>query len=60
MNKMENKTILGCELDVFDTEPATKNILFGLENVLLTPHIAGVTVDSQTKALEAILKLCMK
>jgi phosphoglycerate dehydrogenase-like enzyme len=34
--------------------------LNGHPNLVITPHVAGVTVDSQTKALEAILKLCMK
>tara|TARA_Y100000034_G_scaffold120750_1_gene164070 strand:- start:1045 stop:1623 length:579 start_codon:yes stop_codon:yes gene_type:complete len=34
--------------------------LSGHPNLVITPHIAGVTVDSQRKALEIILKLCMK
>ena len=29
-------------------------------NLVITPHVAGVTVDSQRKAMEIILKLCMK
>ena len=29
-------------------------------NLIITPHVAGVTVDSQRKAMEIILKLCMK
>jgi len=34
--------------------------LNGHPNLVITPHVAGVTVDSQRKALEVILKLCMK
>ena len=34
--------------------------LNGHPNLVITPHVAGVTVDSQRKALEIILKLCMK
>ena len=34
--------------------------LSGHSNLVITPHVAGVTVDSQRKALEVILKLCMK
>ena len=29
-------------------------------NLVITPHVAGGSVDSQRKALEIILKLCMK
>ena len=32
----------------------------GYSNLVITPHVAGVSVDSQRKALEIILKLCMK
>ena len=41
-------------------EELKKSRLYRSDRVVITPHIAGVTVDSQTKALEAILKLCMK
>ena len=41
-------------------EELKKSRLYKSDEVVITPHIAGVTVDSQTKALEAILKLCMK
>ena len=41
-------------------EELKKSRLYRSDKVVITPHIAGVTVDSQTKALEAILKLCMK
>ena len=30
------------------------------DNLIITPHVAGVTVDSQTKAFMEILTLCMK
>ena len=32
----------------------------GYFNLVITPHVAGVSIDSQRKALEIILKLCMK
>ena len=41
-------------------EELKKSRLYKSDEVVITQHIAGVTVDSQTKALEAILKLCMK
>ena len=41
---IKNKTIKGAAIDVFADEPAKDNILFGLDNVILTPHIAASTV----------------
>ena len=44
---LTNKKIAGAGLDVFDVEPtSSSNPLFKLNNVILSPHIAGVTVES--------------
>ena len=51
---IKNKTIGGVALDVFEEEPAKNNILFGLDNVLLTPHIAASTVEAQIIVAEMI------
>ncbi|MDX1376386.1 MAG: hydroxyacid dehydrogenase, partial [Burkholderiales bacterium] len=41
------KQIRGAGLDVFETEPSpANNPLFALDNVIVSPHIAGVTVES--------------
>ena len=39
---LKNKKIAGAALDVFNTEPLdSKNPLFKLNNVFLSPHISG-------------------
>ena len=45
-----NEKIAGAGLDVFDIEPTpSSNPLFKLKNVILSPHIAGVTVESTVR-----------
>ena len=51
---IKNNTIGGVALDVYEKEPAKNNILFGLENVLLTPHIAASTAEAQIIVAEMI------
>ncbi len=45
----------GVALDVFLEEPCTKSPLFGLPNVLCTPHLGASTEEAQTQvAVEAV------
>ena len=50
----------GAGLDVFETEPNINPELIGMENVVLTPHIASATWEAREKmgqlAVDAILK----
>ena len=44
---LTNNKIRSAGLDVFDDEPSTSsNPLFSLDNILLSPHIAGVTQEA--------------
>ncbi|HET7097733.1 MAG TPA: NAD(P)-dependent oxidoreductase, partial [Casimicrobiaceae bacterium] len=44
------RKIGGAALDVFDIQPLPPDdALFDCPNLLLTPHIAGVTVESNTR-----------
>ncbi len=41
---LRDKTLGGAALDVFDTEPLPPDsALWGFENVIITPHVAGMT-----------------
>ena len=46
--------IKGAAVDVFNKEPAKDSILFGLDNLILTPHIAASTEESQIIVAEMI------
>jgi D-3-phosphoglycerate dehydrogenase len=42
--------IAGAALDVFATEPMTESPLFGLDSVVVTPHLGASTFEAQDKA----------
>ena len=43
-------TLAGAGLDVYATEPCTDSPLFGLDNVVATPHLGASTEEAQEKA----------
>jgi len=49
------KVIAGAALDVRATEPPKDSRFSSLSNVILTPHIAGITVESQAKINEVLV-----
>jgi D-3-phosphoglycerate dehydrogenase / 2-oxoglutarate reductase len=46
--------IAGAALDVFSTEPMTESPLFGLDSVVVTPHLGASTREAQDKAGDTI------
>ncbi len=42
--------VAGAAVDVFAVEPTTDSPLFGLEQVVVTPHLGASTVEAQDKA----------
>lgn len=42
--------VAGAAFDVFETEPASHSPLFGLDEVVVTPHLGGSTHEAQDKA----------
>jgi|TARA_B110000196_G_C21140604_1_gene663589 D-3-phosphoglycerate dehydrogenase len=51
---LEDGIIRGAALDVFSQEPAKVNPLFGVKNIILTPHIAASTIEAQLVVAEQI------
>ncbi len=50
---IETGHVAGAALDVFAVEPAKESPLFGLENVIVTPHLGASTAEAQEQvALE--------
>lgn len=54
IHSLKNQQIAGAALDVREKEPPTVGALESLENVILTPHIAGITVESQLRIAEIL------
>jgi len=44
---LDNGHVAGAALDVFETEPAKENILFGSEKLVATPHLGASTSEAQ-------------
>ncbi|KAI4355633.1 hypothetical protein L6164_004384 [Bauhinia variegata] len=45
----------GAGLDVFENEPHVPEELFGLENVVLLPHVGSATVETRTAMADLVL-----
>ena len=46
---LENGHVAGAALDVFASEPAKENILFGVPGLIATPHLGAATIEAQEK-----------
>jgi D-3-phosphoglycerate dehydrogenase len=46
---LDSGQVAGAGLDVFATEPARENILFGRDDVICTPHLGAATTEAQEK-----------
>ncbi|GAB6179139.1 hypothetical protein JCM14036_04580 [Desulfotomaculum defluvii] len=57
---LKSNTIAGAALDVLAKEPPTGNKLLELDNIILTPHIAGLTEEAQVRTSELVAHECTK
>ncbi|CAH2394456.1 phosphoglycerate dehydrogenase [Mesorhizobium ventifaucium] len=44
---LKSGKVAGAGIDVFEVEPAEKSELFGMENVVATPHLGASTMEAQ-------------
>jgi D-3-phosphoglycerate dehydrogenase len=51
---LQEKKLAGAGLDVREQEPAPAGPLSGMDNVILTPHIAAFTREAQDRVLAAV------
>lgn len=47
---IREKKLAGAAIDVFENEPCTESILFGEDNIIVTPHLGASTAEAQVMA----------
>ena len=56
---LESGHLGGVALDVYDSEPCTDSPLFGMPNVLCTPHLGASTEEAQIGVAVEAVELCV-
>ncbi len=57
---LRQEKLAGAGLDAFVNEPPVGSPLLALENVVLTPHIGGRTLDGQRRMGEMVIENCLR
>ena len=56
LRALQNKQIAGAALDVRQDEPPMKDMFSEMENVILTPHVGGITEESRERVVSCVCK----
>jgi D-3-phosphoglycerate dehydrogenase len=51
---IKEKRLAGAAIDVFEKEPCTQSILFGVDSVIVTPHLGASTTEAQVLAAKDV------
>ncbi|RMP38628.1 D-isomer specific 2-hydroxyacid dehydrogenase [Pseudomonas syringae pv. antirrhini] len=54
VSALENEQIAGAALDVFDDEPKVPDVFKTLNNVVLTPHVAGLSPEASRDSVQRV------
>lgn len=52
---INSKKLAGAAVDVFVKEPCTESILFGVDNIIVTPHLGASTAEAQDMATSDVV-----
>ena len=52
---INSKKLAGAAIDVFVKEPCTESILFGVDNIIVTPHLGASTAEAQDMATSDVI-----
>ena len=56
LRALQNKRIAGAALDVRQDEPPGEDMFSEMENVILTPHVGGITEESRERVVSCVCK----
>ncbi len=54
VSALQNQQIAGAALDVFDDEPTVPDVFKTLGNVVLTPHVAGLSPEASRDSVQMV------
>jgi len=56
---IQEKRVAGAAIDVYVKEPCTESVLFGLDQIIVTPHLGASTTEAQTSSAVSVARQIM-